>query len=678
MVRVVYRVLFHGADGAGPVLLGFPQLRLPSPFAHVVMFGPATLGGLWDAAMSALPIALTILVFGLLNALFDVSRLFARASHRGPFRGVARALAIAWATLPSLADAVRSARFAQRLRGERGGLRLLSPILERTLERSTAVAAALELRGFAGRALEGSCERPVAMRDVSLGHGGRPVVRVDDLSLATGSLVLLSGQTGSGKSTLLRALAGLHSHVDGGSVAGSLLAVGHDRVAVPPRDTARTIGVVLQHPRDAFATDRVADEIGLALELRGVAPVIRDARVREVAERVGILPLLDRRLRGLSAGEATLVAIAAAIVEQPILLLVDEPLADLDGAFRVRITALLGALAHEAGMCVVVAEHRTEAFAGQADARLTLEAGRLVAGTDGRTPQISGSRSANRGPTRFDVPDRWSSADAPRVLAVRGLTVRHADAVAVRDVSLDLGAGEIVALSGPNGAGKSSLLAAIALPSRDAQIEVGGVHVERRTRAIALVPDASDDLFTCDTVAAECRRAERRAKRAGAASARLAGLLSLDPGGAEFAARLARHPRDLSVGERRCLAIALQTIDEPLVLLVDEPTRGLDAAAAALVAAALARHAAEGGAVLLATHDADFAAALADRILPMRDGCLTRASTPTRTPAHAPRTPDTRNAPTPTPAHDPRRPDTHDAPTRTPAHAPRTPDTRNT
>jgi energy-coupling factor transport system ATP-binding protein len=125
-VRVIYRVLFHGADGSGAVLLALPEVRLPAPFAHVVMFGPITTGGVWDAAASALPIALMILLFGLLNALFDVARLFARGSRRGPLRGVARALAVAWATLPALTHAVGSVRFAQRLRGERAGVRILA------------------------------------------------------------------------------------------------------------------------------------------------------------------------------------------------------------------------------------------------------------------------------------------------------------------------------------------------------------------------------------------------------------------------------------------------------------------------------------------------------------------------------------------------------------------------
>ena len=203
---------------------------------------------------------------------------------------------------------------------------------------------------------------------------------------------------------------------------------------------------------------------------------------------------------------------------------------------------------------------------------------------------------------------------APPVLRARGVTVSHRGTVAVSAADLDLDAGEIVALVGPNGAGKSSLLAALALPERGARIEAAG--------RVALVPDASDDLFVYDTVAAECRRADRRAAKAGAAApvarseTRSCVRTRSDPGASvrgsvhrvirgspstrrrprgspgssvstrtarDLAARLARHPRDLSVGERRCLALAIQLAGDPAVLLVDEPTRGLDPAARAVV-----------------------------------------------------------------------------------------------
>ncbi|SIT67972.1 ATP-binding cassette domain-containing protein [Microbacterium sp. RU33B] len=621
-VRVVYRVVFHGAEGSGPVLWDLPVVRLPDPFGHVAMFGPATLDGVAAAAWSAVPIAATILVFGLLNAVFDISRLFARGARRGPFRGIARALVIAWATLPALADAVRAVRFARRLRGERGGVRLLSPVLERTLERATAVAAALELRGFAGRALEGDCAHPVEIRDAALGHGGTGIVRVPELVLGSGSLTVLSGPTGSGKSTVLRAISGLLVHVDGGTSSGAVRVVGRDRDSVPPRDTARTVGVVLQNPREALATETVFDEIGLALELRGVAPVLRDARVRDVAERIGISGLLERRIRELSAGEATLVAIAAAVVDEPILVVIDEPLADLDASYRGRIVALLGELAHEGGMCVVVAEHRPAEFAAVADAWFSVVDGAVrVAVAPAAAAPTSPSIVGFGGPISRDTPEPTPCvrSSVPAALQTRGLTVRHGDKSVVRDASLAIAPGEIVAVGGPNGAGKSSLLAAIALPTGDAEITVDGAPIARG--AVSLVPDASDDLFVCDTVAAECRRADRRAATDDAA-ARFAGLLSLAPESAPFADLLRRHPRDLSVGQRRCLAIALQTLARPRVLLVDEPTRGLDPEASALVAAALRRHAASGGAVLIATHDADVIAAIADRVVPMADGCL--------------------------------------------------------
>jgi energy-coupling factor transport system ATP-binding protein len=393
---------------------------------------------------------------------------------------------------------------------------------------------------------------------------------------------------------------------------------------------------VLQHPRDAFATERVRDESGLSLELRGVAPMIAAARVTEVADRVGVTTLLDRPTRGLSAGEATLVAIAAAIVEHPILLLVDEPLADLDADARTRIARLLDALAHEAGMCVIVAEHRTATLAGIADAVLRIDDGAVVV-ADAADEQRS---SPGRDTEAISVRE----PSAQPVLSARGITVRHRGTVAVSAADLDLFAGEIVALVGPNGAGKSSLLAALAMPDRRMRVESSG--------RVALVPDASDDLFVSDTVAAECRRADRRAsRRAGrrdhevlgpetsaqrgtttatrrrpdtlddATAARFAGFLALHPDGPEFTARLARHPRDLSVGERRCLALAIQLAGAPGVLLVDEPTRGLDPAARAMVWAALLTLAHAGTAVLVASHEPEIAG-LADRVLEMRGSVL--------------------------------------------------------
>lgn len=626
-VRVVYRVLFHGVDGTGAVLLPLPVWPLAPPLAHVRMLGPVTADGLTATVVGALPIALTILAFGMLSALLDLPRLLARGARRGPFQGLARALSIAWAALPSLADAARTARRAQRLRGERGfgiGIRVLAPVLEATIERATAVGASLELRGYAGRTIEGDCRSPIAHGPLALGFGDDTVVTIDGSSVGadavsdgirSGSLTVLTGATGSGKTTLLRALSGLHTHLDGGWLDGGLSIAGHDRADTPPRDLSRLVGVVLQNPRAGFVTTNVRDEIGLALELRGLARVLVDERVRDVADRLGITALLDRRLRELSAGQATLVAIAAAIVEQPVLLLVDEPLADLDRSARARIVTLLGALAHEAGMCVIVAEHRGAELAGVADVWLHLTAASAATPATVTTRPSPFTTPEFPPPLPTEGPSRAATAADLRscepALSTR-VTVRYGQRLAVDDVAVTLHPGEVMALVGPNGAGKSSLLLALAT----------GEHA----RDVRLVPDDADALFVRDTVAAECRRADRRAHLpVGTTVARVAALLGRGDEDGELGRR---HPRDLSAGQRRCLALAIQTATRPRVLLVDEPTRGLDPDARRMVDAAVTRIAAAGTAVLVATHDAAVISR-ADVALGMDAGRLSAAGTTT-------------------------------------------------
>lgn len=612
--RVIYRILFNGAGISEPVLLDLPAIRLPAPYAHVVLLGPVTAPGLWAAVLSALPIAGMFLAFGLLNAWVDVARGFVHLARGGPMQGLARTLVVAWAALPALADAVTSVRLAFRLRGERFGPRALVPVLERTLEHAGRVAAALELRGFGSRAAHQpghGTETPVLVRDAQFRIGDAQV-RVAGFTPSSGSITVITGPTGSGKSTILRGIAGLLSHVDGGKISGTVRVAGADRATTPPRDTARLIGVVLQNPRAAFASTRVRDEISLALELRGIASGTAKVRVLEVAERVGVSALLDRNVSTLSAGEATLVAIAAAVVEHPALLLVDEPLADLDTAARRRVIAVLNDLARDDGVCVIVAEHRAEQLVPVADSWWTIDDGALVPGA---APSALASPAVAR-PTPAEPAKR-----AP-VLTAANLAVHRKGKPLVREASLTLHRGEVVALVGPNGAGKSSLLVALAL----GEGTVNGRTVDGGR--VALVPDASDDLFTRDTVAGELRAAERRLARAGRRSDRRNDQLPPMPA-ASHLARLRGEvripighepPRDLSAGERRILAIALQTMDDPQVLLIDEPTRGLDRAARAAVSAALRAAADSGAAVLIATHDLDFARGLGARILPMRDG----------------------------------------------------------
>ena len=613
-LRVVYRVVFGGGNGGGALLLDLPRIRLSGPFEHITLFGQVTSGGIANAALSALPFAALVLALGLISAVVDVRALLTRGAVRGPVRTVSRALVVAWATFPALLGSVRRVRVARELRGERGAASLLVPVLEQTIERAIALGASMEVRGFAAaRRVDPNCEHPATLSGVSLGYNGRWSLRGVDLELAPGTLTLVTGATGSGKSTLLHAMSGLFQHVSNGDQLGTIEVAGLDRAVVPPRETAGFVGVVSQSVRLSFVAATVADELGFALAARGVDPVIERARVGELAERLGIAHLLDREIDALSAGEACLVAIGAALVEQPVLLLVDEPLADLDTAARIHVVDVLARLAHEAGVCVVVAEHAVDDWAGHPDLRLELVNGALSRVEATTAPPVVA-------PAKRTSPQTW-----PPIAVVRHVSVSHGDRLVVDDATLSLVPGDIVALRGPNGAGKSSLLHAMARPAHRDTVIVAGRDVHRMPRrarrtAIALVPEAFDDLLFATTVGGECRRADSRAGAIGTAVrfARLLGVdLDDDPGDL-----LGRHPRDLSAGERLCLVLAIQLSARPSVLLVDEPSRGLDAAARELVGRVLVEAAASGTAVVLATHDREFADRFATRTITMTGGRL--------------------------------------------------------
>lgn len=610
ILRVAYRIVFGGAGGNGILVIELPRVRLGGPFSHITLFGDITTGGMGAAALSAVPFAVLILGFGVLAVLVDLRGMLTRGAVRGPVRTVSRVLVVAWGTFPALLASVRRVRVARELRGERSIASLLVPVLEQTVERAIALGASMEVRGFAasGR-VEPTGDRPATMRDAALGYAGDWTLRGLDLDLAPGSLTLVTGATGSGKSTLLHSLSGLFQHVFDGDQLGRIEVGGLDRLATPPRETAGFVGAVAQSVRLSFVADTVDGELGFALAMRGDAPEAVAGRCRETASQLGIGHLLDRDIVALSAGEACLVAIGAAIIAQPRLLLVDEPLADLDTAARERVVQVLGSLARESGMCVVVAEHAMREWGSVPDRRLELRGGSVQPAPAARESLPATRRTRPSGPA---------------VARIRHLSVRHGDLTAVDDAGFDLSAGELVALRGANGAGKSSLLHEIARPRLAGTVEVDGADLHalvrsRRHRQVALVPEESDDLLFATTVQRECRRA------GGGTAGLFTGFLGYRSA-QDAVGIMARHPRDLSAGERLCLVLAIQLSASPSVLLIDEPTRGLDSDARELVARALISVAEAGAAVVFATHDRDFAERFATRTVWMSAGRITTSA----------------------------------------------------
>ena len=474
------------------------------------------------------------------------------------------------------------------------------------------------------------------------------VLRGVDLTVEEGELALVVGRTGSGKSTLLGAVNGLVPHFTGGHLGGRVLVDGIDTRTRPPRELAGVVGVVGQDPLAGFVTDTVEEELAYGMEQLAVpAPVMRK-RVEETLDLLGIAELRRRALRTLSGGQQQRVALGSVLAMHPRVLVLDEPTSALDPTAAEDVLAAVTRLVHDLGITVLMAEHRMERVVQYADrlvwvpgdgsvrsgtpaevleyvdiAPPVVELGRLA----GWSPPPLSVRDARRlaGPLRESLrtvpaPTRRGRTAGETALAARGVVVRYGEAVAVRDVDLDLRGGEVVALMGRNGSGKSSLLWALQGSGRrdGGTVDVAGEDPRTagsaRARAlVGLVPQTPSDLLYLASVAAECAQADRESGVApGSCRALLDRLVpGVDP---------ESHPRDLSEGQRLALVLAVQLVGAPGVVLLDEPTRGLDYAAKAHLHAVIDELADGGHAVVVSTHDVEFVAQVADRVVVLAEG----------------------------------------------------------
>jgi energy-coupling factor transport system ATP-binding protein len=480
--------------------------------------------------------------------------------------------------------------------------------------------------------------------------GAAPVLHGVDLRVSEGELALVIGRTGSGKSTLLRAINGLVPHFSGGTLSGRVVVNGRDTRTNRPRDLADVVGFVGQDPDAGFVAETVEDEMAFGMEWLGLAPDVMRRRVEETLDLLGLADVRRRPLPTLSGGQRQRVAIGAALVAHPAVLVLDEPTSALDPQAAEDVLAALQRLVHDLGTTVVLAEHRLERVVQYADRIVHLPGdGRVVDGPPAEVmatapvapPVVELARLAGWSPPPLSVRDARRAAAALRAdLAARRplrpirdpgagaaelaraarLTVRYGSTVALRGVDLAIRTGEIVALMGRNGAGKSTLLASlVGLVEPDAgSVTTGGLTPHRSrpsavVKAAGLVPQEPADLLYADTVAAECADADTDA---GAAPGTCRGLLTrLAPGIADGS-----HPRDLSEGQRLALALAVVLTAGPPLVLLDEPTRGLDYPAKRRLVEILRELAAAGRAVVLATHDVELVAEVATRVVIIADG----------------------------------------------------------
>ena len=473
--------------------------------------------------------------------------------------------------------------------------------------------------------------------------GDGPALRDVDMEVGEGRFVVVAGPSAGGKSTFLRLFNGLVPQFTGGCIAGRVTVAGLDAARTPTRTLALTAGMVFQDPEAQAIADRVEDEVAFALEQRATPRAELRARVDGALRSLAIDHLRERRLSTLSGGERQRVAIAAALALGPRLLLLDEPASQLDAEGAAVVLDAVARLHHERGLATLVVEHRLDRLLPLADDVVRVEGGmavrlnprRFAAEYEGAPAVARLARRLALDPLPLTIEEArdWHGpalararacpmppppAAGDELLRAEGLTLAYGETEALRGVELTLREGETLALLGPNGSGKSSLLRAVvglARPRSGAirfRARPAPAATAERSAFAGFVPQEPALALYHPTVAAEIGASLRG--RSGAREREAA----LERWG--FTALAARDPRELSAGQQQRVAIAAMLAHEPPVWLLDEPTRGADAPARAWLAARLRDHAARGGAAVVATHDAEFAARVATRVLRLKAG----------------------------------------------------------
>ncbi|MBE2233622.1 MAG: energy-coupling factor ABC transporter ATP-binding protein [Anaerolinea sp.] len=503
--------------------------------------------------------------------------------------------------------------------------------------------------------------------------GSQPAApALDDLSVQIdeGELILVIGPSGAGKSTFLRCLNGLTPHFYGGQLSGQVQVAGRDPVALGPQGMAHAVGMVFQDPETQFVADQVEDELVFGMENQALPPALMRKRVEEVLDQLTIAHLRGRRMSTLSGGEKQRVAIASVLTMNPDVLVLDEPTSQLDPQSAEEVLVAIRRLNEDLGLTVILAEHRLERVVQFVDRVLCLpgpggqtlldDPRTVMAAVDLNPPLASLGKAKGWQPLPLTVKqarrflprgrsslamERSAAAESatlaadgarraaqpaaatPALATVEGVSFDYRGHPALRGVSFALQPGEVVALMGRNGSGKSTLLKLLAglhKPGRGSVrltragqeiLDTRSAPLEEIVRLVGYVPQNPGALLFKDTVLEELAFTRQGHKLPPDPAADRALLARLG-----LVGQAERYPRDLSSGQRQRVALAAILVAEPALLLLDEPTRGLDYAQKEALSAILLEQRRLGRAVLLATHDVELAARCADRVLLLGDG----------------------------------------------------------
>jgi len=490
----------------------------------------------------------------------------------------------------------------------------------------------------------------ITFTNVSLIYPNSTHTVLEDLTFSVdeGELILVTGATGIGKSSLLRLINGLVPHHTGGILAGDISVNGISTQTVKPGGLAHLIGIVGQNPSMGFVTDTVEEELAFGMEALNTPPDVMRKRIEEILDLLSLTQLRKRNISTLSGGEQQRVAIGSALVMHPKVLVLDEPTSALDPIAAEEVLSILHRLVHDLSFTVIIAEHKLERVIQFADRMIHIESdGSTSIGTpqailakSNITPPIVQLSRALKMPEialtvremrrlteefRSSIEIPHPSSHVPQsstpMIQCRSVDIRYGDARALNQVSADFYPGEVVAVMGRNGAGKSTFLKTIVgiTSPNNGSVEVmkndpALLTGRTRTSLIGFIPQEPSDLLYGQSVAQECDNADKDNQ---VPKGRTLSILSQFVPGISIGS----HPRDLSEGQRLCLAISVILSAQPQIFILDEPTRGLDYSAKAALVSIIKQIATEQNhLVILATHDVELVGEVATRTIFFSDG----------------------------------------------------------
>jgi energy-coupling factor transporter ATP-binding protein EcfA2 len=494
-------------------------------------------------------------------------------------------------------------------------------------------------------------------------------------AIPEGSFTLIVGPSGSGKSTLLRCLNGLVPHFTGGTMRGRTRVADRDPLALGPRGMSDCVGFVFQDPESQFVVDRVEGELAFAMENMGLPELVMRRRIEEVLDQLNIAHLRDRSISTLSGGERQRVAIGAALTLQPEILALDEPTSQLDPQSAEEVLTHLHKLNQDLGLTIVLVEHRLERVLQYADQvlylpgasgsptygtpsrsrtswQLGLQTGdvgspvygtprEVMAGAELAPPLVALGKALGWEPLPLTIkearrfvretggqlePQVSGESQPPSVrsrtpaIEVQNVWFAYNGHEALRGIDLTVESGEIVALMGRNGSGKTTLLKHLVglLRPQEGKVDLFGQDIRHRetqeiARQVGYVPQDPNALLFADTVRDEVLFTRRNQGLPVEGSPEVLRRLNLE-------ALAGAYPRDLSAGERQRVALAAILAAEPQIILLDEPTRGMDYFQKHALAQFLREQQGLERIIVLATHDVELVAQVADRIVLLGDG----------------------------------------------------------